>query len=250
MKTSTTTTAVPGTAATTIEWMPTRGTLRRENASRALLREELYRARTVRQSVNYPKKRNYQGECFIAATGQSVFYESLLERRALHWLDFTCELAAVSTQPMRIRFADGSEHYPDILALHTDRRQVVYDVKPMRFVEKFRHQFENTAALCRQVGWGYQVITDFTPVFEQNLAVLADHRTRLFQPAATMRDQILAAVDGPTPIREAAAAVDWEVRHAAVPAIHHLLWHGALKADLNRSVITGNTLIWKAAGKC
>lgn len=239
--------AVSASGAATIAWKPSkrRSQLRTARASRRLLDLEIYTADAVRKTVNYPKKPHYHGECTIASTGQAVFYESMLERRALHWLDITQELVSVSTQPMQITFDDGSVHFPDILALHADHRQVLYDVKPAKFVPKFERQFANTRAMCERVGWGYELITGFSPAHEQNLELLAGHGGRLFRPSERMRQQILAAVDGPTRIADAARAVDPEHRNAAIPAIHHLICHRQLRADLDRAVLTTDTLIRK-----
>lgn len=218
-------------------------------ANRSILAKELYLARPYRVGHQYPKKRNYTGEHWFSNTGTHVWFESLFERQALLWLDFTSDVVAVATQPMRMDFANGMHHIPDIIALHSDYRQIVYDVKPASLINaKVRAQFNETANVCDQVGWGYEIISSFGHIAQGNLAWLSNFRQHHYAPPAEARTQLLEALETPRPLGKASESMRSERPHAAVGWLYHLAWIGDVKLDL--SVPFSNSTLVRKATPC
>ena len=233
------------TSRTTVTWKNPAGAEHTAFAGPELLDEELYLAGAIRTGNRYPGQRNYHGLHWFSNTGTHVWHESMFERQSLLWLDFTSDIVAIAAQPMRMDFTDGSTHFPDFIALHSDYRQVVYNVKPTRFLtEKAEAQFRNAAALCKQVGWGHEVISDLDPTYMANIEWLAHYRQPVFAPLPDIRAELLAAADEHLPIRDLAAAIDANKWPAVIAAIYHLTWHGELEVDLTYA-LTNASLIGK-----
>ncbi len=213
---------------------------------KALLNDEIYLAQQARTGNRYPKKRNYQGLHWFSNTQMHVWYESLFERHALLWLDFTCDIVAISTQPMRMVFEDGTEHYPDFIALHADHRQTVYDVKPASLIgPEAQEQFDKTAQFCRRAGWGYEVLSEFDPVVRSNIEWLSQFRQNCFAPTPEVRARLFEALSEPLNVGDAAYAMHQGTWTGGVGAIYHLVWNRELVLDLT-SPLSNNTLIGKA----
>lgn len=229
-----------------VSWLTRKNTEKTAVADRSLLDNELYLAHPYRVGHQYPKRRNYTGEHWFSNTGTHVWFESLFERQALLWLDFTSDIVAIATQPMRMDFANGLHHIPDSIALHSDHRQVVYDVKPASLItDKVRAQFDETANVCDQVGWGYEIISSFGHIAQGNLAWLSNFRQHHFAPPAEARTQLLEALDSPLPLGEAAESMKTDRSNAAAGWLYHLAWVGDVKLDLS-TPFSNSTLVRKA----
>jgi hypothetical protein len=236
----------PPTQTATIEWLDQLGTARKAVADTRLLDRELFLAQRSRTGNRYPKQRNYHGLNWFAGTGTHVWHESLFERYALLTLDFRHDIVALAVQPMTMTFDDGSEHYPDFIALHSDHRQVVYDVKPAsRVGAKAQLQFDTTEALCRRIGWGYEVFSDPDPQVRLNVEWVANFRNPAFAPEPSARQQLLAAAARPLSLHSAAQLMRDHGWDGGVAGAYHLVWTGELTIDLTEPLST-NTLVRKA----
>ena len=212
-----------------------------------LLDQELYLTAPFRIGHQYPKRRNYTGEHWFSNTGTHVWYESLFERQSMLWLDFTCDIVAIATQPMRMNFANGRHHFPDIIALHADSRQVVYDVRPASLITaKTQAQFDETAKVCRQVGWDYEIISSFGSMAQGNLSWLSNFRQTHYAPPAEARSRLLAALGSPLPLSVAAASMAADRPTASAGWLYHLAWVGEVALDLS-APISNATLVRKAS---
>jgi hypothetical protein len=230
-----------------LNWVTRNGKKRTELAELARLNDELYLARPFRVSHQYPKRRHYAGENWFANTGKHVWHESLFERKAMLWLDFSCDIVAIASQPMRMDFANGLTHVPDLIALHSDHRQVVYDVKPAELITPtVMEQFAETARACAAVGWGYEVISSFDRVTAANLTWLSNFRQDHYQPPEEARTQLLAALETSLSLEQAAESIRVGLPGARKGWIYHLLWVGEVHLDLSAAPITNSTLIRKA----
>jgi hypothetical protein len=243
-------THIPTTASTEAPaqaaWNDANGAAHEEPATRALLSHDLYLARPNRVGNHYKGQRNYHGHTWFSNTQSLVWHESLFERQALLWLDFTYDIVAVSAQPMKLTFANGREHTPDFMALHSDQRQVVYDVKPAkRITAKYVEQFAETAKVCADVGWGYEVISEFDPIFLGNLLWMSNFRHHNFAPPPEARARLLAALNPSSTIRVAATALSEDYFPAAMGWIQHLAWLGDILFD-HTVPLSSTTTLWKA----
>jgi hypothetical protein len=234
------------TQTATIEWLDQVGIDRKAIADSRLLDRELFLAQRSRTGNRYPKQRNYHGLTWFAGTGKQVWHESLFERYALLTLDFRHDIVALAVQPMTMTFDDGSEHYPDFIALHSDHRQVVYDVKPAsRVGAKAQRQFDATEALCRRIGWGYEVFSDPDRQVRLNVEWVANFRNPAFAPEPVARQQLLAAAERPLALHSAAQLMRDQGWNGGVASAYHLVWTGELTIDLTEPLST-KTLVRKA----
>lgn len=229
-----------------VEWNDSTGRTRQAIVSKKVLDHELYAVPPTRTGNRYPGQRNYHGIGWFSNTNQQLWLESLTERTALLWLDFNYDIVSISSQPMKMFFPDGTVHFPDFLALHSDGRQVVYNVKPAGLMnEKVTKQFANAAELCARVGWSHQVISTFEPAHIANVEFLANYRNPMFRPSAEIHDQLLRIVTRPLPVIEVATAMTTAPANTAISTLYHLAWVGAIQLDLSRP-LSNSTLIRKA----
>src|SRR6201996_8733646 len=79
-------------------------------------------------------QRSFAGWWWLATTGSHVGYESFVERDHLMLLDFDPDVTGVASQPLCLRWRDGSgrsrRHVPDFFARLRDGRGLVVDVRP------------------------------------------------------------------------------------------------------------------------
>ena len=229
--------------AATVSWLDPRGNLQTRHPTPALLSEDIYTAQKLRTGSRYRQQRNYHGLNWFANTTTHVWYESMFERQALLWLDFNKDIVAIAAQPMRMDFTDGSYHFPDFLALHSDHKQVVYDVKPLDLLlSKAKAQFAKTAELCKTVGWGFEVFAGIDKVTRDNLDWLSNFRQPYFSPPPAARARLAEALlDSTLTMRDAADALGLE-RTTRLPALYHLAWMGDILLDLT-TPLSKSTLI-------
>ena len=230
-----------------IEWKDKNGNLHSAIADKRLLDKELYLASPSRTGNRYPGQRNYHGLSWFSSTGQQVWTESLMERRALLWLDFTSEIVSIASQPMKMFFADGTHHFPDFICLHADQRQVVYNIKPNKFItDKVQRQFDNADRLCAQVGWTHEVVSSFDSSTIRNVEWLANYRAPINRPNEQVRAMALSVLDEPLPVGTLASILAKRGTINPIPAIYHLAWSGELRLDLS-TPLTNRTLARKAS---
>jgi hypothetical protein len=238
--------ALSGKETLAIQWRTHTDVLRQGRAERARLDDELYLAPPTRESHQYPKRRHYSGETWFSNTARHVWHESLFERRALLWLDFTYDIVEMASQPMRMNFANGNHHYPDLLAMHSDGRQVVYDVRPLELIDaKAQRQFDDTDVLCKAVGWGYEIISEFDASTKWNMAWLSNFRQNHFAPPAEATAQLFTALASPCPLQEAADAMQVGTPRARKGWLYHLAWLGDVLFDLTIP-LSDSTFVRKA----
>jgi len=227
-----------------VTWIDADGNPQRARADKGLLHKKLYSAKMIRTGNRYPKQRNYHGLNWFANTQTHVWCESLFERHALLWLDFTCDIVKIAAQPMKISFGDGTHHTPDFMTRHADGRQVLYDVKPTRYLTgKALVQFEKTAEICKKIGWGYEVLSDLDPQVHINLDFLASFRHPAFAPPAEERTRLLASMHGPMPLGELGPILQMPAGEAR-SSVYHLLWRRDLYLDLTQ-LMSSKTLTAK-----
>lgn len=219
-----------------------RTTAMTEPATPALLDAELYFARVIRTPHRYPRQKNIQGQYFFSQTREHVWHESQLEANVMKWLDMSKDIVAIAAQPMLINFADGTSHTPDMLALHADHQQVVYDVKPLKFIPKFEQQFANTRAFCDHVGFGYEVYHETPRQVEINLNWLSGFKHPGYAPTPARGAALREALSTPLSLRDAAAILDSTSAARGRSALFHLVWTGLATLDITLPISDTTTI--------
>jgi hypothetical protein len=201
--------------------------------------EEVIAGSPVRDFVRYRGQRHYSGWYWSSTTGRLLAYESRLELARIQLADFDPEVGGIAGQPFRLSGPDGGaarEHVPDLLLASADGGFTVVDVKdPGRLGKpEVRAQFAWTEQVCALRGWGFEAWSGEGAALLANIRMLAGYRREETIFTAAVAD-VLAAARQPASIGsiEATLAAD----HPLVlirPVILHLLWTGALTADLSR----------------
>lgn len=220
----------------TARWLTHDGAPRVEGCSPKLLDEELFLAQPIRQGNRYRQMRNYHGLYFFSQTNDHVWHESLLEASTLRWLDMHKEIVNIAAQPFELVFANGAKHTPDYIAAHTDATQVVYDVKPARYIvtEEFQLQAAQTRAVCDAVGWGYEVFGELPKQVETNLNWVSAFKHRGYYPGDAVANRLLDALEHPKTVLEAATALGMHTLADARSVLYHLIWTGFASVDLTQ----------------
>jgi hypothetical protein len=226
-----------------IHWKTANGDLRQAPAERSLLGRHLYLADAFRKPKSYPRQRNYFGLYYFAQTKSHVWHESLNEANMMAFLDHTEQIVEIASQPMKMVFADGSWHVPDLLALHSNHRQVVYDIKPSeKITSRALAQFAKTLAVCQTVGWGYQVLNTLPQQMQTNLTHLSYFKHPLFHPHSADLNHLLESLAQPMRFDKAAGILCPGSQPHGRSALFHLLWLRTISTDLNHR-IDSSTLI-------
>jgi hypothetical protein len=227
--------SISRTAVDGLEWLLHDGTVRRANATPALLVESIIDAEPFRQGAQYQNRHNQHGLYYWPRTRQLIPYESALEMASLVELDFAGEAMRVLSQPFKITFRAGAPvafHTPDFLAVHASGDQVVYDVKPSAFMnDRSLVQFAETERVCAQVGWRYVVVNESASARVANLQYLRAARHGRCHPSPILFERLVDVFRTGRPLSAAAMLTD-AVPALANEAVRHLIWHGYLAVDL------------------
>nr|WP_081484799.1 TnsA-like heteromeric transposase endonuclease subunit [Gordonia polyisoprenivorans] len=222
-----------GTATPRVSWRDLDGQFRSEIASPGLLHEHLETARAFRSGVQYQNRRNRHSRQFVIPQRSHVWCESALEADALLVLEFEGDTQQIASQPMKLVFADGTDHVPDFFALLRSGDQVVYDVKPSgRMTAEATDQFRKTAELCASVGWKHRVLNDPHPTTIQNLHFIRPARHDHYHPSPKEFRRIREVFASGVPFSDGTIMADLKHPNRAAAHVRHLLWHRHLDADL------------------
>ncbi|WP_171059366.1 TnsA-like heteromeric transposase endonuclease subunit [Arthrobacter crystallopoietes] len=180
----------------------------------------------VRVGRSYPHRRHYDGVYPVIETRQSVWYESMLELQCLMQLEHAGDLAGISTQPMCFVGPNRFRHYPDFFYRRSsDQTGVVVDVRAReRMDEPTRARYGLTAALCRSIGWEYEVMHGLTDWAAMNLEWLSAFRHPRFALPVPAIEQLLSHITQPISFIEAAKLIDSRAPELAKAHLYHLMW--------------------------
>jgi len=203
----------------------------------------------VRRFPSYRGQRSFSGSWWSATTGDFVGFESWLERDQVMVMDFSPEVVAFSSQPFWLTWADGGRqrrHAPDFFARLADGTGVVIDVRADEAIDpEAAEAFAVTGQACEAVGWVYRRVGALAPVRAANLRWLAGYRhPRCLSARYACR--LLQAFAAPSPLLATAEQVGDRI--AVLPVLFHLLWQGALVADLTTVPLNATTAIAVAGG--
>ncbi|MFF3154144.1 TnsA-like heteromeric transposase endonuclease subunit [Streptomyces sp. NPDC057910] len=188
-------------------------------------------------------RKHYSGWYYATTGDRLVAYESRLELARLLLADFARDVVSVAAQPFQLIGDDGDRrrrHVPDLLLVHADGLVTVVDVKPAERAEeaKFVEQFAWMRRLCSLRGWAFEVWSGADPVVVENVRFLAGYR-RPQVVATELFDEVLASAPTQRTIGGIEKSLSGRQSVARIrPALLHLVWSGALTADLSRPLST------------
>jgi len=204
--------------------------------------------RMVRRIPSYRGQKHAPGRYWSASTGELVEYESHLECRWMTLLDFDPRVVAFVSQPLRLEAVDGQgpwEHVPDVFARRDDGSGWLLDVKDPRQLDKpeVARQQARTAAVCRVLGWDYDMVGEPPAQRWANVSWLAGYR-RPVHLGVELADRILDLARRSVSIGELLGVT--EVPEIARPVLFHLLWRGLLVCKLDAAPLRDTTTVVKA----
>jgi len=198
---------------------------------------ELASSLPVREFRWYKGQRHYSGWYWSSTMNGLVAYESRLELARIMLADFDPSVTAIAGQPFRLIGTDGSRirrHVPDVLLVTADGGATVVDVKSphKRDDPDVRAVMQWTRDTVGLRGWGFEEWYGAAPDLLTNVRFLAGYRRR-----AVIDESLIPVVRDATDMPVTITDLERSVAADAVvvrPVILHLLWTGALVADLGR----------------
>ena len=170
-----------------------------------------------------------------ASAGQSVIFESTLERDCFILLDFDPSVLRFASQPFSIRHeVDGADrrYTPDVMVEFAGpdgrlNRTVVYEIKYRDDLRdhwsEYRARFAAANRYCRQQGWVFEIMTEReirTPLLE-NATFLRRYRTIPDRPLVRMHLLYTLQALGPT-TPQALLAATYNSNESRAPALSTL----------------------------
>lgn len=194
---------------------------------------------------------HYSGLYWSSTTGGHVAYESRLELSRLLLADFDPEVVWIVSQPFLLEAVVAGQtrrHVPDFALVDRHGVITVVNVKPAsRLVNpKVAATLAWAEVALASRGWRHEVWTGAPPAVLANVRFLAGYRRRDRFEGEILVAVLEAVADGGS-IGGAEACCSSVGSPAAVrPALLHLVWTGALRADVTR-VLSGETLLERAS---
>lgn len=193
--------------------------------------------------------RSFPGWYYAVTTGGHVGYESWLERDRLILLDFAPDVVGIASQPFWLHWRDGGgrRHAPDYFVRLADGRARVVDVRAEdQADERTSEAFAATERACSAVGWEFAHVGAPDPVFMANVRWLARYRHGRCGRETDVAGRLLEAFRQPGPLRAGAKEAGDVLR--VLPVLFHLLWTGALRADVGGALLGGGTVVHVSEG--
>lgn len=189
-------------------------------------------------------QRHFAGWWWSATSSGHVGFESWLERDHAMLLDFDASVVGFASQPFWLSWDAGGRrrrHAPDFFARLADGTGVVIDVRPDdRIDDRDAAAFEATERACSTVGWRYRRLGQADPVVLANVRWLAGYRhPRCRNEAVAAR--LLLALRAPMPLETLVASAG--DRLGVLPTLFHLMWQGAVRADLEHGPLSWMTTV-------
>ncbi|RSN59628.1 integrase [Streptomyces sp. WAC 04229] len=194
--------------------------------------------------------RGFAGWYYTVTTGSHVGYESWLERDRLILLDFVPDVVGIASQPFWLHWRDAEakrRHAPDYFVRLADGRARVVDVRAEDDVdERTAEAFAATERACSAVGWEYAHVGVPDPVFMANVRWLARYRHGRCGRESDIAERLVEVFRQSQELRAGAEAAGNVLR--VLPVLFHLLWKGALRADLGGALLSSGTVVHTSEG--
>lgn len=180
-------------------------------------------------------QRHFPGLYWSSTTGGHVVYESRLELARLLLADADREIVGIAAQPFLVSDDDQRRHVPDFFLVRADGSARVVNVKPADRLEDPRvaGALAWADAIFAARGWQHEIWSATDPHVLSNVRFLAGYRRAGHLDAAVIASATAVDVAGLT-IARAEAALGAAGIAEPRSVLLHLMWSGALHADLTR----------------
>jgi hypothetical protein len=186
----------------------------------------------------YLGQKNYSGLYWCATQRALVGYESRLELSRLMLADFDTTVTAIVSQPCQMRWVVGASRVRRIsdYLVCTRSGPVIIDVKGARSLQNpdIAGILDTTRRMVEACGWRYEIVSEPAKVEFANVRFLAGYRRpELVDPELLSAIKELVLDTGDVSVGEVVASTAYP-KHAALPALMHLLWRQMFVFDLSR----------------
>lgn len=194
---------------------------------------------------------HYSGLYWSSTTGGHLAYESRLELARLLLADFDPQVGWIVSQPFLIEATVSGQtrrHVPDFALIDRQGLITIVNVKPASRLgdAKVAATLAWAGMALGLRGWRHEVWSGAPEVLLANVRFLAGYRRRDRFDGALL-DNVLAAVAEPRSIGGVEARCSAVGPPALIrPALLHLLWSGAVLADLGH-LLSGETILERAS---
>lgn len=179
-------------------------------------------------------QRHFPGLYWSSTMGGHVVYESRLELARLLLADGDPLVVGIAAQPFLVS-DEKRRHVPDFLLVRADGSVLIVNVKPAD-----RLQDERVAAALAWAeavflarGWAHEIWSAADPDVLSNTRFLAGYRRTAHLDRAVVAAAAALDIAGLTIAQAEAVFVDAGICEPR-PVLLHLVWSGALQADLTR----------------
>ncbi|WP_199236036.1 TnsA-like heteromeric transposase endonuclease subunit [Micromonospora sp. S4605] len=233
-----------------VRWRGADGSLSESALARVVV-EDVLAGMPVRDCRWYRGRRFYSGWYWSATMRRLVAYESRLELARIMLADFDAAVVGIAAQPFQLVGEDGSRvrrHVPDLLLLNDSGLVTVVDVKPARRVAEpdVAAMFAWTREVVAARGWAFEVWTGADRQVLANVTFLAGYRRRPVVNEALVPVALELAAGQATVGGLEAALTSYAPLEVARPVVLHLIWAGALHAELERPLGSGTPISMSA----
>lgn len=173
-------------------------------------------------------------------------YESRLELSRLILADFDPTTVGIASQPFLVEH-DGRRHVPDYLLADGEGVATIVNVKPAERLGKpeVRDALAWAGELFGSRGWRSEIWSGTDPITMSNVRFLAGYRRQaLLDPALVAL--VAEVTDDGDRIGDIEDRLAPRQSSECRPAILHLLWSGALRADLSLPLDRGTAVVRSA----
>ena len=177
-------------------------------------------------------QRHFPGLYWSSTTGGHVVYESRLELARLLLADADPLVVGIAAQPFLVS-DEKRRHVPDFLLVRADGSALIVNVKPAD-----RLQDERVAAALAWAeavflarGWTHEIWSAADPDVLSNTRFLAGYRRAAHLDRAVVAAAAALDIAGLTIAQAEAVLLDAGICEPR-PVLLHLVWSGALQADL------------------
>lgn len=184
-------------------------------------------------------------------TGKSIAYESTIERDALYLLDFMPTVRDIVGQPLKIQYSSGQRirsYTPDFLVTHVTYSELI-ECKPASKLHDAETLTKAAAATewCQEHGLQYRLLTDRdlrSGYLLQNVKRITIHSRSRIPAALSLRiAQEVANQPSGVSIGRLAEICAPFVWADTSPAILCLIYHHALRVDLESQPLSRNSIL-------
>ncbi|MEV7711153.1 TnsA-like heteromeric transposase endonuclease subunit [Streptomyces sp. NPDC088270] len=200
----------------------------------------------VRKFSRYKGSHGFAGWYYSSTMRDHVGYESWLERDPLIPLDRDPDVVAIASQPFWLYWRDGTRrrrYAPDYFVRLSDGGARIIDVRAADELDEATEEaFDATGHACRAVGWEFEWAGRPEPLFMANARWLSRYRRAHCGRPVPVAARLVEVFREPMRLWDGAGLVGERLQ--VLPALFHLLWSGALKADLVGGLMETDSLVW------